>query len=61
MPPALVGMGLGVCGMMIAWVAGLVLTILALRRRARRGLAVSALVITSLLGVYFCISVVTSV
>ncbi|MBN1510713.1 MAG: hypothetical protein JXB13_01740 [Phycisphaerae bacterium] len=57
-PPVALGLSVGACGMVITWAAGLVLTILALRRRARRGMAVAALVIISLLALYVCISLI---
>ncbi len=56
MPPALLMMGLGMCAMVVTWATGLVLTVLALRRRARRGISIAALVITALLALYICIS-----
>jgi uncharacterized membrane protein YqjE len=56
MPPALLMIGLGMCAMVVTWATGLVLTVLALRRRARRGISIAALVINALLALYMCIS-----
>jgi len=58
MPPVVAVLGLGTCATVMTWTAGLVLTVLALRRRARRQMSIAALVITLLLPLYLFISTI---
>jgi hypothetical protein len=54
-PPFLGGLLLILAGTFVAWTAGLVLTVVAFQRPARRGMAIAALVLTGIIPVFTCV------
>jgi hypothetical protein len=60
-PPELVAMGLSMIAMFLAWIAGIVLGIVALQRPARRGMAIASLVISAVMPLLMCLGVVLQI
>ena len=55
MPGWVIGVVLGMLLIFMLWVAGVVLTILAMRRPTRRGMSIGALVVSGVLPVLICV------